>query len=174
MTMNQRTRPGWTGPLILVQLFLIIGLILWQVFTPQPSKIGYVEVGELYEEFSLTKELDARFQNTNRARQQVLDSLGNMIQRLERDSSGSTRLRTLQYAFQEKQQAFEEDSRNQLGQYNEQISGQLNQYIEEFRQEEGYDILLGAQGSGAIMAVDSALNVTQTAITYINQRYAGL
>ncbi|HZH87991.1 MAG TPA: OmpH family outer membrane protein [Chitinophagaceae bacterium] len=47
----------------------------------------------------------------------------------------------------------------------------LNHYIEEYGKENSIDLILGSDGSGTVMYVDSTINVTENVIKFVNDKY---
>jgi len=76
-------------------------------------------------------------------------------------------------AFNLKQQQFVEDNALMVQRSKEQIATQLNQYLEDFTKEQGYDYIFGATGAGSLMGAKEAYNVTDEVLRYANERYKG-
>lgn len=72
-----------------------------------------------------------------------------------------------------KENQFNQENQGLFDQYNEQIWKQLNQYIEDYGRDNGYDYLLGASGQGAIMYANEAQDLTKEIIFYVNNKYSG-
>lgn len=156
---------------IAILVGILIGILVVQGDTP---RVAYIQIGQVYQEFALTKELEAKYHNTSQSRQTVLDSLQAKIIRLDRAGKiPSDSLERLQRYYLRKEQKFQEDGTLQTQQYDEQIWKQLNQYIQDFQRDRKYNMVLGANGRGSIMAADSSLDITEAVLSYINHRYSG-
>jgi len=165
-------------PLLIISFFLIllgIGFGLgWWTGTQQGSKVAYVQSNQVFESFALTKQLQAELENTQQARKAVLDEIGLRLERMSvQDKAAKDSLESLSNDLYARQQRFTEDNRVQAEQYNSQIWTQLNQYMQDFAEAKGYEVLLGATGNGSLLAADEELNVTEELITYVNTRYEG-
>lgn len=158
---------------------LAIGISLFQAFTGH-TKIAYVNSNQVFAEFTLSQELKAKLDQTNEARKQVLDQLDRKIKGLasvlERNSQKMAVRDSLEQLVQTvayKREEYTQDNEQQAEKYNEQIWTQLNQYLQDYCDVEGIDALLGADGSGSLLAGDKALDHTEAVIQFINQRYRG-
>ena len=144
------------------------------------TEIAYVNSNRVFAEFMLSKELKGKLDQTNEARKQVLDELDRKIKGLasvlEQNSQKTTVRDSLEQLVQTvayKQEEYTLDNEQQATKYNEQIWTQLNQYLQDYCDEQGLDALLGADGSGSLLAGDKTLDRTDVVIQYINQRYLG-
>ena len=50
---------------------------------------------------------------------------------------------------------------------------QLNEYIEDFGEENKLDYIFGANGTGTIMYGNESKDVTKEVVTYVNKKYVG-
>lgn len=144
-------------------------------------KIVYVDSAKLYTEFELTQELSSKMEQTFGTRKQILDSLELEVYSLSKlveaeKGKNSERIALFNIKRDEfvmKKQQFEEDNQLLSQQYNEQITKQFNQYMNEFGKEKDYDVILGANGDGGIMYANEAIDVTDEALQFINGKYNG-
>ncbi|MEO0778617.1 MAG: hypothetical protein AAF146_18770 [Bacteroidota bacterium] len=58
--------------------------------------------------------------------------------------------------------------------FDQQIWKQLDQYLRDFVDREGYDYVIGDRQDGTIIGGRPAYDCTDEIIHYVNQRYAGL
>ena len=141
----------------------------------------YVINAEVYNNFEMKKELEARMTVTQQQRKSILDSLGLKIEMLKQtyymngssDTTTANVIRGMQQELYTRQQMFTEDNERMMQQYEEQIWKQLNQYAQDYGKEKGYTILFGANGDGGIMYADQAVNVTEELKMYVNEKYRG-
>lgn len=157
--------------------FISLGLSLY-LFDTKP-KNAYIDIPKVYEEFSLKKELEAKLENTQNARQGVLDSLKLKLQVLQHHIKGEKNQvakaeydRVLQEYYGQEQR-FQQDNQTQSMQYNEQILTQLNQYVADYGKKMGFDMVFGANSDGSIMYAKDMHNISNDVIAYINSRYQG-
>lgn len=164
-----------------ILLALIAGAgIGWGISSLSTQKTAYVNGAKVFSDFAMTKELNMMLSNTQQSRQQVLDSLELHVRTLgiqqNSNPANGRLLDSLKVAAEQlrfKSERFTEDNQRQLETYNEQIWTQLNQYIGDYRENEGYSYLFGATGSGSLMAANPDLDMTEEVLTYVNLRYEG-
>jgi outer membrane protein len=160
-------------------LALSLGLIgtLFYLRSKETKKIGYVTTLKVFEEFALKKELEQDYQKVQIARQTYLDSIKLNVQTLSvqesKDAIREEKINHLKKAYLLKEDQFDKENENLYSQYNEQIWNQLNQYVQDFGKEQGYDYLLGASGQGSIMYAKENEDVTKEVIEYVNNKYRG-
>lgn len=161
---------------LLTILLVAVAFTFYFLNTP---KIGHIRSPELFEKFQYKKELEAQLKLTQSARKQILDSLQLRLEIMRRQfqtSASADAYREFEQSnagFQQKKQEFEEDDEQLIRKYNEEIWNQLNQYIQEYAEKEGYDYILGADGSGVLMAADKSHDLTEELINYCNKKYEG-
>jgi outer membrane protein len=154
-------------------------MVLWQ-FTKN-KKIGWINLPEVYKEFKYTKELESKLMTTHNTRKHIIDSMEFEI-RVLADGIKTEKTpdkRVLNYynlklqEYLQKKKEFEEDDYSNKAKYEEQILTQLNQYVKDYGTENGYQLLLGADGSGTLMYASQAIEITNAVKTYVNERYEG-
>ncbi len=161
---------NWTlAGLLLIGVTTSIGSC--KVSGKNQLSVKYVSNSELFQAFEYTKELNMQLETVQLQRQYHLDSIRLMIEKQSSDKSET--YNRLIGEYREKEQYFNRSNAEITKDYDERIWKQLNQYIEDFRIQQDIDILLGANGSGAIMAIDSSMDITSEALEYINIRYKG-
>ena len=155
--------------------------ITYVVMKDRETKIAFIQVNKVYVEFRLTKELDAKIKSTQQIRKNIIDSLGMELDIVSRKLSVDIKNTELQKTFYmkkqeylEKEKSFMQDNESQMAICNEQIFKQLNQYMEDYKDESGYDLILGATGDGVVMAANDKLDISQSMIDYVNEKYKGI
>lgn len=160
---------------------LIISIIaLSFISCNHAEKTGYIKMGELFEEFTLKKELTSQLEQTVLARKNILDSLKlNLEMTIVTIQGGSASdsvkndFLNKKQVYLKKQEQFEIENNTLQQEYDHQIWTQLNGFVEEFGKNNGLDYVFGANGTGSIMYGDDTKNVTKEAIEYVNQKYVG-
>jgi outer membrane protein len=139
-----------------------------------------VDLNKAYSEFKMTKELDAKLTLTEQNRKNILDSLKFKFELVTRQLNNDMKNTELQKQYSMireeyslRQQQLTTDQDEQTKQYNDQIFKQINQYVQDYRKEKGYDIVLGASGNGAVMSADEKFDITSDMVNYMNEKYQG-
>ncbi|MGD1848071.1 MAG: OmpH family outer membrane protein [Salibacteraceae bacterium] len=144
-------------------------------------KTGYVNLAEVYENFSMKKELEQQLDQTLVLRKNILDSLKMDVEALGRQLEAQEAPADKDIAvfqarrnnFLQKEQRFREEESQIKAQYQEQIWTQLNQYIEQYGEENSYDFIHGADGSGSLMFAQKDHDLSKEIATYVNEKYKG-
>ena len=145
------------------------------------DKIVYIQNYRLYNEFDLTKELNLELTEFSKKKQRELDSLNlifeDMTARFEiMDQIPADDYRAyndLRNAIMFRQKAYEDELYAKSSEYDEQVWTRLNTYTREFSEQNDYDFVLGATGTGNLMYAKDTLDVTDELITYCNNNYSG-
>jgi len=164
--------PLWT------LILLIAGYLVYQRFF-EKTKTGYVLVQDIYNHFELKRDMQSVFEKSHNARKKVLDSLiadikiiGRKINNDKVKDTAAIRLFNIKREqYFETRQRLNQDDSAQLKQADEQILGQLNQYIKDYASKNHYKYIFGNASGGALMAADTTLNITSQLTEYVNQRY---
>ena len=144
-------------------------------------KLAYVDNTRLFSEFTLKKELEMKLKKTKDARQAIVDSLEFGLKFLskqiqsekEKDKDKITLFQVKREDYIQKKKQFEEDNEALAKQYDSQIISQMNQYVKDFGNKNGYAYIFGADGSGFLMFSAEQNNITNEVEVYINGRYKG-
>ncbi len=158
---------------------LSLGISIY-IYISQP-KVAFVHVQEVYNDFEYKKELEVKFEAVRTSRNRILDSLEIQINVLATNIQNSEvnkelNMQNYQYLlteYQSKQKTFTEDNQAVSKKYTDQIWNQLNKYIEEFGEINGYDFIHGADGSGTVMYANKKHNITDQLKDFVNERYQG-
>lgn len=150
-------------------LGLLLGILLFFLLdSSKTQKIAYVSLPDLLSQFDFAKESEQKVQLITDKRKAILDSLEHLI--LKEDSSSRE---VLVQEYQLKKTQFETDLQTFQQELHTQVVEQLSQYLKDYNEKQNYDLILGAQGDGAIMAASETINITKDVVIYINERYKG-
>lgn len=146
------------------------------------KKCAWIDISKVYQEFKMKKELEKDVQVVESARKHILDSLelglkmiANQFEALS-DKEKDVMAQQFQQKKQEyltRQQEFGEDNEQLRSNYNQQVLKQINQYVKDFALQEDYYMVLGAEGSGALMYAKETSDITEEMIKFINNKYEG-
>lgn len=154
----------------IIAIFLFGILLFTSVFFQR--KIAYIDFTEVYNGFKYKLELEKDFEKVVKARQHILDSLKYQltIKGSSKDTSGYNILLD-QYSYNKR--VFEHNNNLLQEEYYNKIVKQLNQYVFEFGDENGYDFIFGANGNGSLMYGNKGKNISDKVIIYINEKFDG-
>lgn len=157
----------------------IIALVLGINNQRAQHKTVYVEMGKIYEEFNLTKELNKELEKVLKARKLITDSLFEAFRRNtqevkykeKKSMEDIQKLAKLEEDYLYKKDLFEKDNQKVTTEYNNKIWNQLNQYLQDYGQTNELNFIFGANGQGNIMYGETSRNLTREVISYVNDRY---
>lgn len=145
------------------------------------TKLVYIEMGKVYNEFSLSKELNKGLEEVFKKRKAVIDSLFEDLRmqtqalkfQEKKTLEDVKRVAKLEEDYYYKQQEFEKQNQSTTAESDAKIWNQINQYIKDYGKSHDYTFMLGANGDGNVMYAAESKNVTKDVIQYINNRYNG-
>jgi outer membrane protein len=143
------------------------------------SRQVYVDMGKVYSEFQLSKELNNKMEEVLKARKNITDSLyldvKQKTQELRRQPKQTldemAKVAKLEEGLYYKQQQFEKENQAVSADYSNKIWTQLNQYVADYGAKSKCTFILGANGQGNIMYADKTYDITEDVIKYVNDRY---
>jgi len=147
----------------------------------QNPKMGFVNLGIVFNEFELKKELENKLKSDLSTDKKILDSLSVELEllqsRLETEFNPNEveiqKFQQKQALFYEKKRDFEIKSSEITQNYDARIIQQMNQFIKDFSKENGYDYVFGNDNSGVLLYGEELNDITKEVIAYINNKYEG-
>jgi Outer membrane protein len=144
-------------------------------------KTAYVNLGEVFENFTGKKELAFRLDKLKNQQKSMLDSMEltiHSLQKVASDKKGGqavlVKLQNTKQNYQYLNAQFNEQYQTQDASYSEKVWKQINQYVTDYGKDNDYDFIYGTNGNGSLMYGSSANNITEEIINHINERYEGL
>jgi len=163
-----------------IALMTLSALIATQVLQKNAHKQGFIVLKKVFDEFDMSKQYKKKMETVLLARKGIIDSLELNLKAESRTIQAGSKGNNIKDQFEfdrqyylEKRKQFQEDNDALTKQYNEEVIKQMNQYIKDFGEKNGYGFLFGAEGSGVLMYANDKLDVTPEVIKYINERYKG-
>lgn len=158
----------------LLGLACLVLILKQERTTPQ---LAYVDNAQLYNDFKLKKELEARFNHISNQRALIIDSMKVGLDRLSLQlKQTQTEALLKQYrgqldTYRSKSEEFNEENQSLQSKYNDQVWLQLNQYVRDFGNEKGYVFIFGTSGNGTIMHAQETSNLTNEVLVFANAKY---
>ena len=165
--------------LVLALCLLLSGTALYLVWQNQ-LKTAYVDLAEVYQSFDYQKQLRQQLLRSDQQAKFLLDSLEEQLQNQLRgvgqtsDAVVEKRLVSLRWEYAQRQEDLLGQQEQLATEFDQQIWKQLDQYLRDFVDREGYDYVIGDRQDGTIIGGRPAYDCTDEFIHYVNQRYAGL
>lgn len=155
---------------VILSIVAFIALVALSSFlalnAPNSKKQGFVYTKKVFDNYHGKKELEQKLSSLKENHKKELESLN--IQ-LINDENNQQLFKSLQETSQHFQLKEEELSQK----YTNNIWKQINQYMMEYGNENGYDFIFGASGDGNLMFANDANDISEEFILYINSKYEG-
>jgi outer membrane protein len=165
-------------------IFLSLGILGWMSYSNSNGKqrIAYMDVTRVFNEFNLKKELQKKYIDQMSGQKKMIDSLGFLVQRMGVDlenTSTPDSVKMNRFLLKRKQymtmvREYDDQDKKLNNQYDGQILAQMNEYIKEYGEENGFDLILGSMGNGNIMQGSQRMDVTTEVVKFINKKYEGI
>lgn len=160
-------------PLLIITLIVVLaGTGVCTYLLSKQPKLAYVKAQMLFNDFAMTKELKAQYENTINARNNQLDSLAAIL-RVTRDNGNSKLYAQIEREFYLKKEMFDEQNQSLTQKYDEQVWTRINEYVGQYSKKNNYDYLLGLNGDGSVLFGADKNDVTQELLEYMNTAYRG-
>lgn len=153
-----------------VTIAMILAATLWYAHHTRPH-LAYVRSEVLINEFAGMQEARQQYEQKQQQWQAHLDTLRADYARLEQASGSADELAFVarniqQYTIRTEQLAREEDQ-----QMTQAVLDQVNAFVEQYGEEQGYDLILGTTQSGNLLYGDAALDITEELLRALNHHY---
>lgn len=167
---------------VLIFSIVAVGFIAIYYLTGKNNlKVAYVKNIDLYNNFSLKKELENKLTTVKTQRKSILDSLllelkvsSSALQNADkRDEQQIKSFELRKQNYLAKQKEFDEDNERLTSQYNQEIWNQINELVSNYGKQKGYAFIYGATGNGGLMYAEEKYDVTDELKEFINETYKG-
>ena len=167
---------------IVLALLLISTILYILLQTQSQAKTGFVVIQELYQGFEMKKEMEQKYLQVKNVRDKILDSLTLDLKTVakkveteqEKNRNTINEFTTKRTDYLQRKQTFEADNNALSQKYDKEILMQMNQYVKEYGEANGYNYIYGNDGNGSLMYAKNTQNITKQVIEYINNKYKGL
>lgn len=156
------------------------------LFTYNSSQQVYVDVNKLLDGYERTKVVRSEYESKAKTLQANVDSLLNAWQKeittYEKERSAMSKkelelkqqlLSSQQRQISNYQQAIEQQLQEEDQKSTQTVINDINDYIKEFGERNGYRMIYGASGGGNIMYASDAADLTDEVLTGLNEAYLG-
>ena len=158
---------------LILALFLMVGLFA----CGGVEKTAFVDVDKVFNDFELTKQKKSEYENTMAKRKEITDKEKLRLQQVYKmlsetkspDKKSIEQFQIDRQMFEQKLQEDEQQNKAMDEQYTAEIWKQLNQYMEDFRKQEGYVYLFIKSN----IIADDSKDVSKAAIEFVNGRFKG-
>lgn len=165
---------------VILLLGAIVGVIVYQ--QQSSPKTGFILIQEVYNGFDMKKENEKKFVQVKNARDKILDSLtlefkilaGKIDSEQQKNQSTIEEFRGKRDEYVQRKKTYEEDNDALSKKYDQEILTQLNQYVKDYGEKNGYTYIFGNDSNGSLMYAKETHNITKEIIRFINDKYKGV
>ncbi len=163
---------------LLTNIMVAAGIIIYVEATR--TKTYYIDLQKVYTEFELKTELEQKLEAMVSITNEQLDSLemqarvaNNHLQMSPSDQNRIREYNRVMERYVTRSEEFDIQKKQVAEEYDQQVWGQLNEYIREYGKENNCDFILAGNGDGSIMYSTDSRDITDKMITYVNGKYQG-
>lgn len=143
-------------------LVSILGLTFYVYSYTKNERTAYFYNQKVFQSFSGTRELEAKLAQQQKETKKELDSISNLIQHGRTDL-----LEQYQKIAGTRSQQYELLSE----QYTNDLWKFINEKVQEYGSEKGYDYIFGASGNGSLMYAKESHDITDDIVEFVNKKY---
>lgn len=169
---------------IYVPILMILMLSAGFLWIDSEHGVVYIDNQKLFEGFELKQHLERNLKQVEEKRKVTIDSLklvyDGWTKKLDSiPSQGKDAamllIKVRQFEDHIRMKEAEITRKNELDarEASDQVWKQLNQYVADFGEAKGYDIVFGTSGNGNIMYGKKSMDKTAEVIIYVNEKYKG-
>lgn len=165
-------------------VFLIsLSFLFYHLYSSRP-KIAYVRTLELVYGYNGMKRAHADFKNQTTAWQSNIDTLRINYERslakyqqslpglsAKQKEEQQSILNRMEHDLKNYATVIQEQANDREKSMTESVLNQINSYVEAYAKKKGYDMVLGAEGSGTIVYAADAYDITKEVLTVLNEEY---
>lgn len=148
---------------------LLFSLIL--IGCGSKDRIVYINNYELFDKFQMKKDYDKQITVDLKSDSEQLDSINNMITFYTKLNVSPQKIDSVRQYFIVLKSNFDKKFEKISQNYTSQVNQRLNQYLKDLSAENGYDYILGNGNEGSLLFVNEKVDITKSAINYVNKRY---
>lgn len=165
----------------LIQISIVFSLLILFSSCSNNGKIGFVDLPKVFENFQYKKDMEAKLKKSEEERKKILDTLELKILSFESTLKSKKKIsdeeiaysRSLRIQFEKKNNEFENDTRNQVAEYDKLIIKQMSQYIQEYGEKNGFRFIFGRTEDNVLLYGNESCDVTKEVSSFINEKFNG-
>jgi len=162
----------------IIQVFFIAAFcaitsvaVLYSVLKKELKKTAVVDAVKLSNHYKMKVELEEREAVQLKGLGRTADSLKQSFQLAQKMNAGEPVLRALDQAFRIAAINLEQQYEQSNQEINEQVWKRLNPLVDEYARQNGYHLIIGANGMGSVLYNDDFYDITEQVISFVNRRY---
>jgi outer membrane protein len=163
--MNFRTLFLFTGGILAGGLLLF--LIQWLFAVSDSTR--YVSMSTIYQECRITAKYQEELKVIEQQSNAQLAKTENEIRQLKTAGTDPAKIAEMEQALLTLRDQLSEEYGRKSEAFDKIIWEKINQKVNDYGKEQGYDYIFGAKGDGSIMYASDKKDITKEVIAYINK-----
>lgn len=156
------------------------------IFSSGDDELAYVDVNKLLNGYKRTvkvrEELEQKSQKLKANSDSLMFDWQNTLKKYEKERSSMSEkelklqkelLTTKQQQVNNYQQAIQKQIQKEEQTNTQTLINDINSFVQNYGDQEGYDIILGANGSGNIMYANKGTDLTEEVLMSLNRDFSG-
>ncbi|MGJ8733390.1 MAG: OmpH family outer membrane protein [Cellulophaga sp.] len=165
---------------------ILMSTVMFFYFKSKTSELVFVDVNKLIEGYKRTKVEREKFDEKAQLLKANVDSLmvdwQKELKNYEKTHSSMTKkelvlkqevLRNKQEQIGNYKQVIQKQIQEEDQKVTQTVINDINDYVKEFGEKKGYDVIFGASGNGNIMYAKDASDLTKIILIELNKSYEG-
>jgi outer membrane protein len=153
------------GLALLIANLLVLAGIGYYAFSVRNKKMAFIINQRVFSEFLGKKELEKRLNDLRAGNNKSVDSLTSLMRQANNQAASSI--------YQEGIDNIKLMEEQLSSRYTADIWKQINQWVNEYGKQKGFDFILGAAGNGSLMYANEGDDITEEVIVFLNKKYQG-
>ena len=147
------------------------------------SKLAYVDINKLVQNYNEYPQTQQQIEDVETSIKQQMDSImdvwGDELRKYEKERNTLTKnqraleeqlLKKKQVQLNKYSETLEKKKSDRKTEIMNQMFTRVNSMISEYGDQNGYQIILGANGNGSLVYVDKSFDITDDVLKYINSK----
>lgn len=162
--MKLRTVFLFTGGIVAGGLLLL----LIQFLLSDGDTTRYVSMTQVFQECHIREKYEKELKTIEEQSNARLATMENEIRTLKAGGADAAKIGTMEQELLSMRDALTEEYQQKSATFERVVWEKINEKINDYGKEKGYDYIFGAKGDGSIMYASEAKDITKEVIAYIN------
>lgn len=143
-------------------------LLIQFLLSSHHDHTGYVSMSLVFEECHVRDKYETELKTLEAQSNAELAAMENSIRELKAQGTDAAKISTMEQELLSRRDALTEEYQRKSETFERVIWEKINQKVNDYGKEMGYDYIFGAKGDGSIMYASEAKDITKEVIASIN------
>ena len=150
---------------------LIVGVVVYFLATHDHKKLAVVDAVKLVNSYRMKTDMEAADKGELLRIKSYSDSLGQAWQQAEKLGISPAEKQSLEQQIRYSEQVMGQAYEQSNARINEAVWKRLNPLIDQYSKEQGFHLVIGANGMGSVLYNDDTYDHTEELIKFVNKAY---